>query len=362
MTSQKSAKDIINYKNELNIKDGIFVSFQKKDIFDLTEYTTDVTKQILKEAKANGKKVKLDNDLSFKDRVFIDLEHGTKEKKGMPNNALKNIIDNIDKVGNGFHFAGGNGIPQIKTISGTDFEEWRSSVQFEMRQIKQDEFVLKILELTDNFNGWNDESVFAELCSKLKILCENSDKYYSILERKEDLVLDRKKVFVIHGRNEKIRKSMFAFLRSIGLDPIEWDEAKRMTGKPTPYTGEILDIVFTNAQTVIVLMTPDDEAKLKYEFIQKSDKDYEKNLTPQARANVIYEAGMAMGRCPNRTILVEFGNDLRPYSDVGGLNVIKMTDTPEKRSSLVSAIRTSGADVGDITSKTDWLSTGDFSI
>ena len=48
-------------------------------------------------------------------------------------------------------------------------------------------------------------------------------------------------VFVVHGRNEEARKAIFAFLRSIGLDPLEWSRAVQSTGKATPYIGEILD-------------------------------------------------------------------------------------------------------------------------
>ncbi len=65
--------------------------------------------------------------------------------------------------------------------------------------------------------------------------------------------VDRRRVFVIHGRNERARRGLFEFLRAIGLDPIEWSEAGRMTGKGSPYIGEILDAAFGNAQAVVVL-------------------------------------------------------------------------------------------------------------
>jgi hypothetical protein len=49
---------------------------------------------------------------------------------------------------------------------------------------------------------------------------------------------DSKTVFVIHGRNEALRKSMFDFLRSIGLKPLEWSQAVSATGKGSPWRVE----------------------------------------------------------------------------------------------------------------------------
>ena len=40
---------------------------------------------------------------------------------------------------------------------------------------------------------------------------------------------DPRDVLVVHGRNEDLRRSMFEFLRSIGLNPIEWSMAVAMT-------------------------------------------------------------------------------------------------------------------------------------
>src|ERR1035438_818419 len=66
---------------------------------------------------------------------------------------------------------------------------------------------------------------------------------------------DKRKVWVVHGRNLKARDAMFIFLRSIGLEPMEWGEALALTGKGTPYTGEVLDLAFAEAQAVVVLIT-----------------------------------------------------------------------------------------------------------
>jgi hypothetical protein len=73
---------------------------------------------------------------------------------------------------------------------------------------------------------------------------------------------DKKKVFVVHGRNNLARAAMFNFLRSLSLEPIEWSQAVLLTGKGSPFVGEILDAAFNTAQAVVVLMTPDDIAYL----------------------------------------------------------------------------------------------------
>ena len=49
-----------------------------------------------------------------------------------------------------------------------------------------------------------------------------------------------KSVFVVHGRDEELRRSLFALLRALGLNPIEWRKAIQMTGRPSPHVGEIL--------------------------------------------------------------------------------------------------------------------------
>ena len=164
-------------------------------------------------------------------------------------------------------------------------------------------------------------------------------------------------VFVVHGRNRKSRDAMFSFLRSIGLRPLEWSEAVVATGKTSPFIGEILDTAFSIAQAVVVLMTPDDEARLREPFRESGDPTHEVELTPQARPNVLFEAGMAMGRSPERTVLVELGV-LRPFSDIGGRHVIRLNNTTQRRQELAQRLQTAGCPVN--LSGTDWHTAGDF--
>jgi len=165
-------------------------------------------------------------------------------------------------------------------------------------------------------------------------------------------------VFVVHGRNLEARDSMCAFLRSIGLHPITFDEVVLQAGKVLPYIGEILDTAFSLAQAVVVLMTPDDEGCLREPFREPSDPSHEIELTPQARLNVVFEAGLAIGgHFRNRTVLVEIGR-IRPFSDIRGRLTVRLNNSISKRKDLINRLQFAGCSV-DL-SENNWRNAGDF--
>ncbi|UVT27707.1 nucleotide-binding protein (plasmid) [Rhodococcus pyridinivorans] len=162
---------------------------------------------------------------------------------------------------------------------------------------------------------------------------------------------DPRKVFVIHGRNGTARNQIFAFLRALGLSPIEWDQAVHETGEGAPYIGQVLDKAFEIAQAIVVLETPDDVAYLRTDLAD--DGDPETSPQAQPRPNVLFEAGMAMGRNPKRTIIVEFGR-IKQFSDIHGRHTIRLDGSPEKRHTFRSRLITAGCAVDQ--TGTDWLS------
>lgn len=167
-----------------------------------------------------------------------------------------------------------------------------------------------------------------------------------------------RRIFVVHGRNLKARDAMFAFLRSLDLDPIEWSEAVSFTGQGSPFIGQVLDRAFSEARAVIVLITGDDFARLDPRFLTLHDPDYEKKLMPQARPNVLFEAGMAFGRHSERTILVSLGQS-RPFSDVAGRAEIRISSDAASRQALIGRLKAAGCDV-KAEHRVDWLTAGDF--
>ena len=67
-----------------------------------------------------------------------------------------------------------------------------------------------------------------------------------------------KNVMVVYGRDQELRDDLFSFLRALKLNPIEWSEAVKATGKASPYVGDILEAAFRMAQAVVVLLSPDE--------------------------------------------------------------------------------------------------------
>src|SRR5204862_4075961 len=107
-----------------------------------------------------------------------------------------------------------------------------------------------------------------------------------------------------------------AYLPAIGLRPTAWTEALKKAGEPAAFIGDILEAGFQNPQAVVVILTGDDMARVKEPY--GSEK-----LTEQPRANVLFEAGMALGRFPKRTIFVQVG-EVRPFSDLAGRHVFRL--------------------------------------
>jgi len=254
-------------------------------------------------------------------------------------------------------------MPQVDSLFGEmDIEAKMTALQIITQRAIEDrpdvkEKVDRILE-KHGFRFKDDQ--FIRIKKSKSSEPNTTDKNLSKDEEKEkmvDIVKDPSKVFVVQGRNHNANKAIFSFLRSIGLKPLEWSQIIASMNVGSPYIGNILDHAFDQAQAVVVLMTPDDEARLRESFRKPDDQEHEIHLTPQARPNVLFEAGMALGRFPERTILVELGK-LRPFSDIAGRHTVKMDDSTQKRQDLALRLKKARCPV-DLTG-TDWHTVGNF--
>jgi predicted nucleotide-binding protein len=168
-----------------------------------------------------------------------------------------------------------------------------------------------------------------------------------------------KRVFVVHGRNLKIRTSMFRFLRELGLQPMDWGELVELTGNAAPTIIEILQAGFKTAQAAVVVFTPEDEARLLPPFVADTDPPYERELTPQPRPNVLFEAGMVMAHFPQRTVIVQLGR-IRPFTDLAGVHFINLNNSIQARGELVRRLRIAGCAIEDTETNIGWHNAGNF--
>jgi len=165
-----------------------------------------------------------------------------------------------------------------------------------------------------------------------------------------------RKVFVVYGRDERLRNSLFQFLRALGLEPLEWNQLVKLTGKGSPYVGDVLKCGFENVQAIVVLLCPDEAATLRKDLhVSPEDSD----SFAQPRPNVMVEAGMALGINEDRTILVQVGN-VRRITDLEGRHTVHLDDSPAKRNALAQRLEDAGCDVQRIGD--DWLKVGNFQV
>ena len=154
----------------------------------------------------------------------------------------------------------------------------------------------------------------------------------------------RGNVFVVHGRDEQVRRAMFDLLRRLGLHPLEWEDLVAATGKASPFLGEVVLGAPAQAQAAMVLLTPDDLVRLHPILLNPHDPDDERLLTGQPRPNVLLELGMVLMAYPERTVIVEFGS-LRRIADLAGLNVIRFDGSNASVGKIAQRFKVAGCPV-----------------
>lgn len=155
-------------------------------------------------------------------------------------------------------------------------------------------------------------------------------------------VRDPKRVFLVHGRDTRPYKVLEMFLHFVDLKVVSWAEATDLTEKAQPTTYEIVKAGIDAAAATIVIWSPDDEAQLTTDLA--GDDSDAARIRPQARQNVILEAGIAYGTAPERTIFVQSGYPMRMPSDVQGFNWIKLDGTWDSRKGLIKRLARAKAD------------------
>ncbi|MEV8548181.1 TIR domain-containing protein [Streptomyces sp. NPDC051572] len=145
---------------------------------------------------------------------------------------------------------------------------------------------------------------------------------------------DRRSVFLVRGRWNAAAEAMKDFLGALDLHVIDWDGA-RLSGLEGQHNADILETAFSRAYAVVVLMTPDDVATLH----PLLGDDGRAGLVGQPRPNVLFEAGYAWHANRERTLIVEFGGDLRKLSNLSGVDRVQFDGSAHSRNEVAERLR-----------------------
>lgn len=138
------------------------------------------------------------------------------------------LIDQIDAIESKFHnapscndfaLAAGKIIHDLP-----EFQIWIQEIQFELQEIidvTSEQFAIDTLEAAkEEYDGWNDEKCFRKLKSKLLVMKDNIDKYYSTGDDDmQENVNKPPKIFISHSSKDKEYVSkLVELLVQMGLD------------------------------------------------------------------------------------------------------------------------------------------------
>jgi len=167
---------------------------------------------------------------------------------------------------------------------------------------------------------------------------------------------DNKKVMVVHGRDMHTRGELFSLLQALSLEPIDWSEAIKSTGKASPYNAEAVEAAFRIAQAAVILLVPEENVLLRPD-LRNADELSDGHFAWQARPNVYYEGGIAFTSHPDRTIILQLGQPRLP-TDLEGRNAVRISTNSSWRKDLANRLRDAGCPV--TTEGPDWLNVGEF--
>jgi len=125
---------------------------------------------------------------------------------------------------------------------------------------------------------------------------------------------DKKKVFIIHGRNVVARKEMGIFLRAIGLEPLNFDDL-RASLKGTPTVADVVIAGMKNAQGVVAIFTADEYAALRPSMRGKGESG--ESVERWQRGRTSCSRLDAFGRDRERVVFVKLGTWISSATSAG---------------------------------------------
>lgn len=144
-------------------------------------------------------------------------------------------------------------------------------------------------------------------------------------ENTSSAIIDSKKVFIVHGRDDLAKEQTARFLEKVELEAIILHEqssrGKTVIEKLEHYT----DVAFA-----IVILTPDDVGALATE---------KKNLKLRARQNVIFELGYLIGKLGRENVCALLKDNVEKPTDYDGVVYVQMDDNGAWKQEIVKELK-----------------------
>lgn len=181
-----------------------------------------------------------------------------------------------------------------------------------------------------------DEDCFKDITDSVLEECESqiqeaTPKSNVITPDKPSKIMDKSKVFIVHGHDDCARLEVANFIKSLGLKDIVLSE-QASSGKT------IIEKIeeYTNVGFAIVLYTPCDVG---------ASKEEEDKLNPRARQNVVFEHGYLMGKIGRENVCYLYKSGVEIPSDIKGLIYAQMDEGGGWKSKVAKEMKKSGYDV-----------------
>ncbi len=243
--------------------------------------------------------------------VLIETSEGTgKNKKILP--VIESDYSNLEKIksnvlvpyfqGEKFlmdgYFLNKSQISRIKIVSS------EKSIQSLVDLKEQESF---FCHPCDPYQIINDPKLVDDITDE--ILNEVQQKLTNLktsTKKNKKSTFDNKRVFIVHGHDDKVKLDVSNFLRKLGLEPVILHEQANQ-GKTI--IEKIED--YTNVGYGIVLYTPCDKGGT-------AATDFE-NMKFRARQNVIFEHGYLIAKLGRNRVCALVDGDIELPSDIGGV-------------------------------------------
>lgn len=186
----------------------------------------------------------------------------------------------------------------------------------------------QLKKLKDKIN--NKVDFLERLLEKVDLLKSDVQEAVPAAPPKYAVSNDYSNIFVVHGQNSSIKVEVARTLEKLGLTPIILHEQPN-AGKTIIEKFE----TYSNVAFAIILLTDDDEGKLKTDIDLKS----------RARQNVVLELGYFIGKIGRDRVLPLYSEGVELPSDVHGLLYVPIDKTGTWKFALIKELKAAGFSV-----------------